>query len=227
MKSRALSNYACKVTMAVTGLLFAGFVLAHMIGNLKVYQGADAFNAYAAWLREVGYPLLPREGVLWALRVVLGLALVAHIECGIALWLRGRAARGSFRRRGRSPKAWAATLMVPSGLLLLAFIIVHLLDLTLGTLGAPAFRHPDASGFHAYDNLVASFQRPGYAVFYLVVMLVLALHLAQGLWSALHDLGGTAGRLRRVWVAVAGVAVIAITVVNSSIPLAVMMGWLT
>lgn len=227
MKSRALSNYACKVTMAVTGLLFAGFVLAHMIGNLKVYQGADAFNAYAGWLREVGYPLLPHEGVLWTLRIVLALALIAHVVCGLTLWARGRAARGLFRRRGRTARAWAATLMVPSGVLLLVFIVVHLLDLTLGTLGAATFRHPDAAGYHAYDNLVAGFQRPAFAIFYLIVMLVLALHLAQGLWSVLHDLGGTANRLRRVWVIVAGAAVLAITVVNASIPVAVLVGWLS
>lgn len=227
MARARVSNTACKVTMAVTGVLFAAFVLVHMFGNLKVYQGADAFNGYAAWLRMVGYPLLPQEGVLWMLRIVLCLALVFHVGCGLTLWWRGRRARGAHRRKLTSVRARAASWMAPTGVLLLAFVVVHLLDLTTGHLAAGSFRGPDQAGFHAYANLVASFQRPAYATLYAVVMAALGVHLAQGLWSVLHDLGGTAPRLRRAWWAVAILVATALTIVNASIPIAVQAGWLS
>lgn len=58
------SSFVLKQTMAVTGVVFVGFVVVHLFGNLKVFAGADSFNHYAAWLREVGYPLLPKQSVL-------------------------------------------------------------------------------------------------------------------------------------------------------------------
>lgn len=65
--------------MAVTGLLFAAFVAVHMVGNLKAYFGAESYNSYSLWLRTAFYPLLPHEGLLWIMRVVLGVALVLHV----------------------------------------------------------------------------------------------------------------------------------------------------
>ena len=88
-----------KATMAVTGTIMALFVVVHMIGNLKVLMGPEAFNGYAAWLREVAYPLLPHEGLLWIMRLALSACIVLHVSAGVALWRRGRGARGAFRRR--------------------------------------------------------------------------------------------------------------------------------
>ena len=80
--------------MALTGTVFALFVLVHMIGNLKVYQGPEAFNSYAHWLRNAFYPVLPYEGLLWILRVVLLASVIAHIVCALILKSRARRARG-------------------------------------------------------------------------------------------------------------------------------------
>ena len=43
-----------KAVMAVTGVVLYGFVLGHMVGNLRAFQGSDKFNHYAEFLREVG-----------------------------------------------------------------------------------------------------------------------------------------------------------------------------
>ena len=56
--------------MAVTGLILIGYLLAHMYGNLKVFAGREAFNAYAHHLRTLGEPILPHSGALWIIRVV-------------------------------------------------------------------------------------------------------------------------------------------------------------
>ena len=75
----AFPSWAMKMTMAITGLIFGLFVLVHMIGNLKIYMGADHYNDYAEFLRTMLEPLFPREGVLWIARIVLLACLVLHV----------------------------------------------------------------------------------------------------------------------------------------------------
>ncbi|WP_219109589.1 succinate dehydrogenase cytochrome b subunit [Actinomyces sp. 594] len=218
-----------KTTMAVTGTAMALFVLVHMIGNLKAFQGAEAYNNYAAWLREIGYPLVPHEGVLWILRLVLGTCLILHVAAGVTLWRRGRSARGSFRRQNMRPRALGARSMIATGGLLLAFIVVHLLDLTIGRLVASgsfmAATHSDGEmTAYAYENLIASLSRPPMAIFYSLVMLTIGAHLAQGLWSVVNDLGGTGSRLRRVCLVIAIAVALAIAIGNGMLPLLVLSG---
>lgn len=224
-----LPHVALKTIMAVSGTVMGLFVLAHMIGNLKIFQGEEAYNAYAATLRDFGYPILPHQGLLWALRAILSACLLAHVAAGLALWRRARRARGAHRRRELRPLSFAARTMVLSGAIIGAFIVVHLLDLTIGALVAPeGFLHPTGHGTqtraHAYANVVASLSRPWMALFYTSVMAVVGAHLAQGLWSVLHDLGGTAPRLRRIWLALALAVALAIALGNGALPLLILAG---
>lgn len=215
------SSFFLKQVMVATGFVFVAFVTIHLLGNLKVYQGAEAFNSYAAWLREVGYPLLPKQGVLWALRLVLMLGLVLHIWAATTIWIRGRRARGKFRRKKMAGfSAQTARAMFPTGLVLFIFIVVHLLDLTVGAVLSPAtFRHGSA-----YQNLVASFQRPAMALFYILVMALLALHVEHGWRTIMQDVGMTGGRSRRVWATVGGLLALAILLGNAAIPALVLSG---
>lgn len=207
--------------MATTGLLFAAFVFVHMIGNLKIYFGAETFDHYAHWLRTLLEPLVPYEGVLWILRIVLFGALVVHVGCGLLLWSRARQARGPVRRAGLPASSFAARTMLVSGIVLLLFVIFHILDLTIGAEPAATtvFEHGQA-----YANVVASFERPWSSVFYIGAMVVLALHVSHGIWTAAHDLGATGRRLRGIWRVAAGVVALAILIGNISIPIAVMTG---
>jgi len=72
-----------KAVMAVTGLILVGFVIGHMLGNLKVFQGEAKFNAYAAWLREIGSPAVGHAQVLWLARLILLTATVLHIVAAV------------------------------------------------------------------------------------------------------------------------------------------------
>ena len=56
------TTIALKMLMAVSGLIFIGFVLLHMYGNLKAFAGHDAYNDYAEHLRTLGEPMLPYAG---------------------------------------------------------------------------------------------------------------------------------------------------------------------
>lgn len=217
-----VSNFAAKTTMALTGLVFVGFVFVHMYGNLHIYRGQEEFDHYAHWLREILMPLLPYEGMLWILRVVLLVSLVLHIGCGLLLWSRARRARGAFPRRGlRRPDALMARYMLGTGVVLLLFVVFHILDLTLGVQPVAAGSFEAGS---AYANLVASFQRPLVAAFYMLTMLVLAVHVAHGIWTAANDLGATGKRLRQVSAWVAGLVAVAICLGNISIPVMVLLG---
>lgn len=225
-KRPLLSNFTLKLVMAVTGVIFSLFVLVHMIGNLKVYQGAEHFNAYAVWLRTLLEPLFPYEGILWVLRIVLLACLVGHVGGAAILVARARKARGPFRRRRMPLRSFLARTMPVTGAVLLLFVIFHLLDLTTGTRPAASasFEHGSVETSHAYENLVASFQRPEVALFYVLAMVILGMHVAHGLWTATNDLGATGKRVRAVALAGSGLLALAVMVGNISIPVAVLLG---
>ncbi|WP_083914432.1 succinate dehydrogenase cytochrome b subunit [Nocardia concava] len=220
------SSVTLKLVMAGTGIVFALFVLVHMIGNLKVYLGAEHFDEYAHWLRTLFEPLLPYEGTLWIFRVVLLSCLIAHVGSAVLLTGRAHRARGRFRRKGLGLRSFTARTMLVSGLVLLLFIIFHILDLTVGArpFASDEFEDATRTTSYAYDNLIASFERPAVGAFYLLAMAVLGAHLIHGLWTAVNDLGITGQRLRQVCVAIGGVLALAVMVGNMTIPIAVWTG---
>ncbi|SHI45442.1 succinate dehydrogenase / fumarate reductase cytochrome b subunit [Tessaracoccus bendigoensis DSM 12906] len=219
-------SWALKATMAVSGALWVGFVAIHLFGNLKVFQGAAAFNGYAAWLREAFYPMLPKEFLLWGLRIALIVALAAHVLSAAVIWWRARLARGPHRARINGARSWGSWLMPVTGVVLLGFLIVHLLDLTLGLAptATQAFAHPADGEAFAYENLVASFHRPLMAWFYIATMVLLAAHTAKGVTTMAADLGVMGHRLRATFTVVGGLLAVAIMVGNAAIPLLVQVG---
>src|SRR3712207_4990414 len=79
------SSIGLKVVMAVTGAVLGLFVVAHMVGNLKFFEGATAFDGYAAWLRTIGSPVLGPSWYLWLQRAGLLGCVIAHIAAAAAL----------------------------------------------------------------------------------------------------------------------------------------------
>lgn len=114
--------------------------------------------------------------------------------------------------------------MLLGGLLILAFILFHLSDLTLGGPGASTqFRHPEGE-VYAYQNLVASFSRPWAAMCYVAAMLVIAIHIEHGWRTLLQDLGMMGRRFRQGWAFLGGLLALAVVLGNASIPLLVLTG---
>ena len=175
-----------KWVMAVTGILLMAYVFVHMVGNLKVYFGAEDFNAYGEFLRELLVPLLPRTWTLWALRIGLIVAFVLHIHAAAALTLlnrRARAGQGYLARRDWQAANAASRSMRLTGVVLALFVVFHLADLTWGTV------NPDFVRGDVYRNLVASFERPVVSAIYIVANVALGLHLFHGAWSMFQSLG--------------------------------------
>lgn len=227
-KTPAPSSWSLKFWMAISGLLGVVFVAIHLFGNLKVYTGADHFNAYAHWLRHAFEPFLPEGFVLWAMRIVMAAALIVHVGSATILWGRARRARGPRRAKVLRGgwRSFSAATMPLTGFFLLVFIVVHILDLTTGTtpVASAEFVPATAADAYAYGNLVASFERPWMAAFYVVIMVLLALHVSHGAVAMSTDLGAMGYRLRAAFLIVGALVAVAILLGNASIPIAVQVG---
>ncbi|MEE2679219.1 MAG: succinate dehydrogenase cytochrome b subunit [Myxococcota bacterium] len=180
-----------KAIVAVTGVMLLVFLILHVIGNLKAFlpdpsPGVPDIDVYGQFLRTMGEPLVPYMGVLWSIRVIMGIALVLHIVCVIQLALINRRARDVGYREVQHVESTApARWMLYTGAFMLFFLIVHLLQFTTGTIDASRFVNGKI-----YANLYRAFHDvPAYSVFYLVAMLVLCLHVYHGAWSFFQSLG--------------------------------------
>ncbi|MCD4524572.1 succinate dehydrogenase cytochrome b subunit [Nocardioides sp. cx-173] len=181
------STIALKMLMAVSGLVFIGFVLMHMYGNLKAFGGHDSFNEYAHHIREIGVPLLPYEGALWIIRVVLIVALVVHVASAAALWRRANHARPvKYVVKKSKGSTLSSRTMRWGGLTLLFFIIWHLLNFTIGKINVQGGPTNDP-----YNLMVDSFDVWWLTAIYLVAMVALGMHLHHGVFSAAQTLGLT------------------------------------
>ena len=174
-----------KAVMAVTGIILYGFVLGHMIGNLKAFQGAEVFNHYAEYLRVIGYPLVPKKSLLFLARGGLIVAVLLHIWSGVTLALLNKRARGGtgYKKRRGLQLDFASRTMFWSGLVLLAYIVFHLGHMTIGNV------HPDFIEGEAYHNLTTGLASVPAALFYAVAAVLLGFHLYHGLWSLFQTLG--------------------------------------
>src|ERR1041384_1764699 len=174
-----------KIIMAVTGVVLVGFLVGHMYGNLKAFQGPEHFNAHAQGLRTRGAPLFGREHLLWAARAILLAALLLHLWSAYAVTRASWAARPQgYHDLKLIETTYAARTMRWGGVLIFLFVVYHLLDLTFGRL------NPGFQPGNVYRNVIASFQVPIVAGFYMAAMLVLALHLYPALHRAAPWRGG-------------------------------------
>jgi succinate dehydrogenase / fumarate reductase, cytochrome b subunit len=181
-----------KVIMAVSGIILLLFLIAHMIGNLHVFQGADSFNHYSAWLRTFGDPALGYRWFLTALEIVLVVSVVAHIWAAIALWRQAKRARPvGYATKKSVAQSYASRTMRWGGVIIALFVIYHILDLTFGT------ANPAGTDSTPYSRLVASFQNPIATTVYVVALILLGMHLRHGIWSATQTLGQSNRRRER------------------------------
>jgi succinate dehydrogenase / fumarate reductase cytochrome b subunit len=211
------STIGQKTVMAVTGALLFGFVLAHLAGNLLLYQGADAINAYGRELRE-----LLHGSAIWILRCGLLVAAVLHVWAMGALTLTNRKARPvGYRKQAPKESTYASRTMRLSGLTILAFVVYHLMHLTFGNV------HPSFAPGDVYHNVVAGFRVWPVSAFYILAMVLLGFHLHHGLWSMFHTLGLSHPRWRASARVFAAVFAVLIVLGNVSFPLAVLFGWVS
>ncbi len=217
-----------KYVMAITGIIGIGFVIVHMIGNLKAYMGlvshdggqAYEIDIYGEFLRELLVPLVPRTAVLWALRIVLIGSVILHIHAAYGLTILNRRARPVKYQSARDYEvaSFASRTMRWTGIIVALFLLWHLADFTWGWVN-PGFERG-----MVYRNLDASLSRLPVAILYIVANIALGYHLFHGTWSLFQSLGLNNPRFNP-WRRGLAAAVAAVVVVgNVSFPIAVFAG---
>ncbi|HXG72168.1 MAG TPA: succinate dehydrogenase cytochrome b subunit [Gemmatimonadaceae bacterium] len=168
-----------KIVMGVTGLIWVGFVVGHAAGNLLVFRGPEALNSYSEFLKSTGE-------LLWIVRAVLVVSLVLHVIAAVQATRQSRAARPvGYAKQEYQAATFASRTMRWGGALLLVFIVLHVLHFTTGTVQpAGSFSTTDV-----YTNMVTSFRIWWVALFYVVSMAALGLHLFHGAWSSVRSIG--------------------------------------
>ncbi len=180
------SDVAKKWIMAVSGIILLGYIAAHMLGNMKLYLGAESINEYGESLRTLGGHLVPETHLLWIMRIGLTAAFAIHIHAAYSLTRKNLQARGRVRYdvpREYLAANYASRTMRWSGIIVLLFVVFHLADLTWGN------ANPDFVRGEVYDNLIASFERLPVAIVYIVANLALGLHILHGVWSLFQSIG--------------------------------------
>jgi succinate dehydrogenase cytochrome b subunit len=214
------TTIAMKLVMAVTGAFFVLYVLAHMYGNLKAFAGAQSFNEYSHHLRVLGDPVLPDGGFLWVMRLLLIVALVAHVYAAFYLWSRAQGARTTkYAVKKAAATTLSARFMRWGGVAILLFLVFHLLQFTTNTIRV------NGDYDNPYQRLVAGFQVWWVVVIYLVALVALAMHLRHGVWSASQTLGWTSSARSRRRANQLGILIAAVVSIGFAlVPLAVLVG---
>lgn len=207
--------------MAVTGGVLVLYLVAHMIGNLKIFLGREEFDHYATWLRTMGEPAVPHRTVLTAIEIVLTAAVALHLWSAVSLARQARRARPI--RYAARPKArehrYATHVMRYGGVVILLFVVWHLLDLTVGVVNPAGTGEP-------YQKVVTDFAPSRWYVtaFYVAAVVMVGLHLRHGLWSAFQTLGWARQRRYRALRLIAGAVSALLAAGFLSVPVMVTIG---
>jgi succinate dehydrogenase / fumarate reductase, cytochrome b subunit len=201
-----------KALMAVTGIVLFLYVIAHLLGNLQIYMGSEKIDAYARLLHS-------NAGLLWTARIVLLAAVLTHAAAGIILTLEKQRARPvAYTAQSYIQASVASRTMIWSGLAILAFVIFHVANLTLGV-GVPGYEEMRPS-----VNVPAAFRVVWASVAYIVAMVGVGFHLWHGTYSMFQSLGFRHPRYTPGLRSAAALVATLIALGNISIPVAVLTG---
>lgn len=181
------SSIGKKTVVAVTGLVFIGFLVAHLIGNMLVFVGEEDFNKYAKWLHHLGH-----GAVIWIARFVLLSAITLHVIATVQLTKMNRAARPAYAHEGTLRASKSSKIMIWSGLTVLAFIVFHILHFTVRT--SPELAEIAKSS--PWKMVIVGFQNWLVVIFYAISMTLLCSHLSHGFSSAFQTLGFRSAKTR-------------------------------
>ena len=217
------SSIGKKFVVALTGVVLIAFVIGHLLGNLQIFIGPDWVNGYAEHLRELG-PLL------WAIRIGLLITVLLHIYFTILLAIENRRARPKGYVRKEYVKASLASRhMVVSGLVVLAFVVFHLLHFTARKFNPkfPLLQNDPLNHYDVYSMMVYGFQNVYVSAFYIIGLFLLTLHLTHGASSFFQSLGLNDKKLTPRLAFLGRVFAWLLFVGYASIPIAVLLGWVT
>jgi succinate dehydrogenase / fumarate reductase cytochrome b subunit len=183
------SSIGKKYVVAITGLVFIGYVAGHLSGNLLIFAGPEAFNEYAEFLHHLGH-----GAALWVARIVLLTSLVLHVVATIQLTKENRAARVKYQDEDTIQASKSSRIMIFTGLTILAFIIFHILHFTVRVDADLAKFGEDSP----WQMVIVGFQNWLVVLFYLIAMSMLCSHLSHGFSSVFQTLGLRSVKTRQI-----------------------------
>jgi succinate dehydrogenase / fumarate reductase cytochrome b subunit len=221
MTTRALTitdtTLGMKYVMAVSGIVWFGYAIAHMLGNLQIFLGPAVINDYSKMLHEM-------PALLWTARVVMLVSIVAHIATALRLTALNQSARGpeGYRQKKMVASNYAAMTMRYGGPALALYILYHLAHLTFGWTQGLGY---EAQSGDVYGALVASFQVPWCVAIYVVASALLGMHLYHGAWSMFQSLGLNHKRYNEALRSTASAVALAVAAGFMAVPIAVITGF--
>lgn len=217
-----------KWVMAVTGIMLLGFVVAHMAGNLKLYLGVVEHNGemiydadvYGEFLREILVPIFPHGVFLWLLRFGLIAAFGFHIHAAYSLTRMNLVSNNPYEsKRDWLAANFASRSMRYTGIIVLAYLIFHLADLTWGWIPNTDWQYGEVQ-----SNVVNSLSNPIVAIIYIVANILLAVHIFHGVYSMFQSLGINNPQYNQLRRGIASGLALIILIGNVSFPIAVLTG---
>jgi succinate dehydrogenase / fumarate reductase, cytochrome b subunit len=208
------STIGKKYVVAITGAILFFFTIGHMLGNLQIYlpNAQEALANYAKLLHA-------SAELLWAVRIALLVCFVLHVVTIAQLYNTNKTARPqAYVKKTPTLSTYASRTMYLSGPILFFFVLYHLSHLTIGS------THPNYVHLDPYHNLVVGFRQPLPALFYIIAMSMLGLHLTHGVWSMFHTVGLGHPRYRATLRSFATAAAAVISLGNISIPVFILLG---
>jgi succinate dehydrogenase / fumarate reductase cytochrome b subunit len=230
------SSVGAKVLVALTGLGLVTFVVFHLIGNLKLFQGPEAINHYAYFLKhDLGV-------LIWIARGGLLAIFVLHLWLAIRLKLRAKAARPiPYAHSALAQAGLASRSMIWTGIVIGLFTLFHLAHFTFGWISGVELRDPNTGQLvwtnylnlkdthdplrqNVYEMMIAGFSNGPLAALYIVAQLFLYGHLRHGIPSMFQTLGLKNARFRRPLDWLGLLLALAILIGNCAIVVAVQAG---
>jgi succinate dehydrogenase / fumarate reductase cytochrome b subunit len=192
MVTSAVNHYFCssigrKQLVAVTGLLLCGFLVSHLSGNLLLLVSSDAFNLYAHKLASLGV-------LLYVIEAVLALIFALHLGLALKLALENMKSRGKYEVKKKTGRGttFASQTMPLTGIVLLVFLVLHIINIKFGsyyetTIDGIVMRDLTRTTIEYFRSTIAT-------AWYVIAMLVAALHTSHGFASAFQSLGWNHGK---------------------------------
>ncbi|MDA0999140.1 MAG: succinate dehydrogenase cytochrome b subunit [bacterium] len=215
------TSIGAKLVMAVTGIFLFLFVVGHLLGNLLIFAGPEATNAYAQGLKNLG-------ALLWVVRVGLLVVFLLHVGSALRLWRLNQAARPeAYGVTNAIEATMASRSIVLTGLVVLAFIVYHLLHFTLGVTNPEYLQYLDPKGrLDVYRMVLTGFSSAAVSGAYAVAVILLGVHLSHGVSSLFQTLGINHPGYNNFIKRLGSISAVLIAAGFLSIPLAVLSGLL-
>lgn len=178
------SSIAKKVAMALSGLFLIMFLSLHFFINFVSVFSIDAFNEMSHFM---GYNPL----VQFLMQPILIAGVVFHFVMGMVLEIKNRSARpiGYVKYNGAANASWASRNMIVSGLVVLAFLGLHMYDFWFAEITYKYVNVEVINEARYHEELVHKFASPIRTILYCISFILLSVHLWHGFNSSFQSIG--------------------------------------